>query len=170
MAEEEPEVEVITRVEVLYEDTKDTTGVEPEYKWGEVYRMISSQSVPDAGFEDMHIYTYIERSALMKVVTRPELFPCSEVIGWILPREDVIRMILANTKNQVYAAYNPAYVSMTYHLPSPQTYLTEGWLKELGLDLVETMKKMMILGRNFRTRPSGEYETSISVLHIGSFL
>ena len=28
--EEEPEVEVITRVEVIYEDTKATIGVEPE--------------------------------------------------------------------------------------------------------------------------------------------
>ena len=94
MVEEEPEVEVITRVEVIYEDTKATTGVEPEYKWEEVYRMISRQSVPDAGFEDMHIYANIERSALMKVATRPEIFPCLEVIGWILPRVDVTRTIL----------------------------------------------------------------------------
>ena len=76
VAEEEPEVEVITRVEVIYEDTKATTGVEPEYKWGEVYIMISSQSVPDASFEDMPIYANIERSALMKVATRPNIFPC----------------------------------------------------------------------------------------------
>ena len=96
----------------------------------------------------------------MKVATRPELFPCSEVIGWILPREYVPRMILANIEKQGYVAYSPTYVSMAYHLPSPQTYLTEGWLKELGLDLVETVKKMMISGKNFRTRPSGEYETS----------
>ena len=51
VAEEEPEVEVITNVEVIYEDTKATTTVELEYKWGEVYRMISSQTIPDAGFE-----------------------------------------------------------------------------------------------------------------------
>ena len=91
--------------------------------------MISSQTVPDAGFEDMHIYANIERSALMKVATRPEIFPCSEVIGWILPRADVTRMILENTKKQGYAACNPAYVSMAYHLPSAKTYLTEGWIK-----------------------------------------
>ena len=34
VAEEEPEVEVITKVEFIYEDTKATTGVELEYKWG----------------------------------------------------------------------------------------------------------------------------------------
>ena len=84
---------MITKVEFIYEDTKVTTGVEPKYKWGEVYRMISSQSVSDAGFVDMYIYTNIERSSLMKVATRPEIFPCLEVIGWILPREDVMTMI-----------------------------------------------------------------------------
>ena len=108
----------------------------------------------------MHIYENIERSALMKVATRPELFPCAKVIGWILPREDVTRMILENTTKQGYAAYSLAYVSMAYNLPTAQTYLTESWLKELNLDMVETVKKMMISRKNFCTRPYGEYETS----------
>jgi len=97
VAEGEPDVEIITKVEYIYEDTRATTGVEPDYKWGEIYRMIANQNVPDAGFEELNIYANIEKSALMKVATRPELFPCSEVIGWILPRADVTMMILANT-------------------------------------------------------------------------
>ena len=32
--EEEPDIEVITRVEYIYEDTKWIIGVEPEYQWG----------------------------------------------------------------------------------------------------------------------------------------
>ena len=120
----EPEVEIITRVEYIYEDTKATTGVEPEYKWGEIYRMIANQNVPDAGFKKLTIYANIEKSALLKVATRPKLFPCSEVIGWILPREDVTTAILENTAKQGYAAYSPAYVSMAYHLPPAHIYLT----------------------------------------------
>ena len=108
VVEGEPEVEIITRVEYIYEDTKDTTGVEPDYKWGDIYRMIVNQNVPDAGFEELTIYANIEKSALMKVATRPELFPCSEVIGWILPRTDVTTMILENTSKQGYAAYSPS--------------------------------------------------------------
>ena len=96
--EEEPEVEIITRIEVIYEDTKAITGIEQVYKWGEIYRMISNQRVPEAGFEDFPIYANIERLTIMKVATRPELFPCSEVIGWIVPREYVIRMLLDNTE------------------------------------------------------------------------
>ena len=59
--------------------------------------MIANQNVPDAGFEELTIYANIEKSTLMKVATRLELFPCSEVIGWIFPRADVTTMILENT-------------------------------------------------------------------------
>ena len=81
VAEGEPDVEIITKVEYIYEDTRATTGVELDYKWGEIYQMISTQDVPDAGFEELTIYANIEKSTLMKVATRPELFPCSKVIG-----------------------------------------------------------------------------------------
>ena len=105
--------------------------------------------MPDTGFEEVTIYANIEKSSLMKVATRPEIFPCSEVIGWILPRADVTTMILANTDKQGYAAYNLGYVSLDYHLPEVQVYLTEGWLKEINLDLVETIKRMMVPSKNF---------------------
>ena len=119
-------MEVITKVECIYEDTRCTTGVEPEYKWGRIYRLISHQEVPDTGFEEVTIYANIEKSALMKIATRPDIFPCSEVIGWILPRENVTTMILDNTSKQGYVAYNLGYVSLAYHLPEAQVYLTEG--------------------------------------------
>ena len=96
VAKGEPDVEIITKVEYIYEDTRATTGVDPDYKWGEIYRMISNQEVPDAGLEELTLYTNIEKSALMKIATRPELFPCLEVISWILPKDDVTTMILGN--------------------------------------------------------------------------
>ena len=118
MVEGELEVEIITKVEFRYKDTKASIGVKLDNKWGEIYRMISNQNIPDVSFEEMTIYANIEKSTLMKVATRPELFPCSEVIGWILPREYVTQIILGNTAKKGYATYSPTYVSMSYHLPS----------------------------------------------------
>ena len=66
MVEGEPEVDIITKVEYIYEDTKASTRVEPDYKWGEIYRMIANQNVPDVGFEELTIYVNIEKSTLMK--------------------------------------------------------------------------------------------------------
>ena len=97
VTEGEPDVEIITKVEYIYEDTRSTTRVELDYKWVEIYRMISNQDVPDVGFEELTIYATIEKSTLMKVVMGLELFPCSEVISWILPKADVTKMILENT-------------------------------------------------------------------------
>ena len=77
-----------------------------------------------------------------------------------MPRVDVTTMILENTAKQGYTAYSPTYVSMAYHLPPTQIYLTESWLKDTDMDLVETVKRMMIPGKNFRTRTLGEYDTS----------
>ena len=75
IAEGDPEVEIITKVEYIYVDTRATTKVEPDYKWGKIYRLISNQELPDTGFEELTIYANIEKSALMKIATRPELFP-----------------------------------------------------------------------------------------------
>ena len=77
IAEGEPEVEIITKVEYIYEDTRATTRVEPDYKWGDIYTPISNQEVPNTRFEELTIYANIEKFALMKIATRPELFPCS---------------------------------------------------------------------------------------------
>ena len=77
VVEGERDVEIITMVEYIYEDTRATTRVEPDYKRGEIYQMIANKNVPNAGFEELTIYANIEKSALMKVATRPELFPCS---------------------------------------------------------------------------------------------
>ena len=99
VVEEEPEVEVVTKTKYIYEDTKCISSVEPEYQWGEIYRLIIRREVLDMALEEESIYANIEKSSLMKIATRPELFPCSEVIGWILPLADVTTMIVENINN-----------------------------------------------------------------------
>ena len=41
MVEEQSAIEVVTQTEYIYEDTQCVSGVEPEYKWDEIYRLIS---------------------------------------------------------------------------------------------------------------------------------
>ena len=159
IVEEEVDVEIVTKVEYTYEDTRCIMGLEHEYKW-KIHRLITHREVPDTSFEEETIYANIQRSTLMRVATRPELFPCLEVIGWILPRADVTTMILANVDKHDYAAYSPSYISLAYHLPEAHVYLTEDCLKKINLELVETLKRMLVPSKSFRTRPSGEYDTA----------
>ena len=68
-------------------------------------------------------------------------------------------MIFSNTEGQGYAAYIPYYVAQAYKLPTPQSYLTEEWLKGLDLDILDNVRRMMVPRKHFCTRPSEEYET-----------
>ena len=69
-------------------------------------------------------------------------------------------MILSNTEGQDFAAYILTYVARACKLPTPQNYLTEERLKGLNLDILDIVRRMMVLENEFCTRPSGEYETA----------
>ena len=159
MVEEQSAIEVVTQVEYIYEDTQCVSGVEPEYKWDEVYRLISRREVPDMGLEEEPIYANIEKSAIMKVATRPELFPCSDVMRWILPHTNSNTMLIGNVEGQGYAAFSPGYVALAYHLPEPQIFLSNDWLDNLRMDLVETLKRMLLPGKLYRHRATKYYDT-----------
>ena len=61
--EEQTAIEVVPQKEYIYEDTQCISGIDPEYKWGEIYRLISRREVPDTGLEEEPIYANIEKSA-----------------------------------------------------------------------------------------------------------
>ena len=112
VVEKVPAPDTEARTEYIYEDTQCVTGVEPECKWGEIYRLISRREVPDMGLEEAPIYTNIEKSAIMKVGTRPELFPCPEVMRWVLPNTNHNSMLMCNVDGQGYATFSPGYVAL----------------------------------------------------------
>ena len=65
------EVTHVSRVEITYEDTKEVTGEEPEFKWGHIYHFLVEQKVPEARLEDLAMYDNVLRSGITKVTTRP---------------------------------------------------------------------------------------------------
>ena len=100
IADDESEVEITSRVEIIYGDTKSVTGTEPEYKWGTICHMLQDKKVPDTSLEDLNLHDNILRSRITKVSTIPELFPCSEVIGWIISKVDAKGMIMYNVEDK----------------------------------------------------------------------
>ena len=51
MVEKQTAIEAVLPTEYIYEDTQCVMGVDPEYKWGDIYMMISCREVPDMGLE-----------------------------------------------------------------------------------------------------------------------
>ena len=96
----------------------------------------------------------------MKVATRPELFPCSDVMRLILPHTNSNTMLIGNVEGQGYAAFSPGYMALDYHLPEPQVFLSNDWLDNLRMDLVETLKRMLLPGKLYRHRATEDYDTA----------
>ena len=65
------EVAPIPRLEIIYEDTKAITEVEPKFRWGHIYHMMVEKKVPEAELEDLTLYDNILRYGITKVATRP---------------------------------------------------------------------------------------------------
>ena len=70
-SEVDSDVEIISRTEITFEDTKAITGADQEFKWGEIHHMIRDQNVLDAGLEEMSLYENIKNSGITKDSTRP---------------------------------------------------------------------------------------------------
>ena len=69
-------------------------------------------------------------------------------------------MILENVDRQGYAAFSPGYVALAYHLPEAQVFLSDDWLNSIRMDFIETLKRMLLQGKHYRYRPTGEYDTT----------
>ena len=85
---EESDLEIIsgTRIETIFEDTKEIMGIALEFKWRELYHMIRDENIPNAGLEEIVLYHNINRFDFTKAARCLEIFPCSEFLGLILPR------------------------------------------------------------------------------------
>ena len=45
-------------------------------------------------------------------------------------------------------------------MPEAQVFVFDDCLNNVRMDLVETLKRMLLPGKHFRTRPIGEYDTA----------
>ena len=98
-------MEIFFKTETTFEDTEAIIGDDREFKRGEIYHMTRDQNVPNVGLEVMSLYENIIKLSITKAATRPELFPCVEVIGWILPQIDLALMIISNIDGEYFASF-----------------------------------------------------------------
>ena len=130
-------MEIMPRIEIIYEDTKAVIGAELELKWEQIYPMIKDQKVPDVGLEDIPLYENILRSQITKVSMQPILFLCTEVIDWILPKVDVNDMIMYNIEGKGFSSFTLAYLAKSCNIPIPKISMMGDWINILSLDYID---------------------------------
>ena len=122
--------------------------------------MLQDQKITDARLEYLPLFGNILRSWITKVSTQPKLFPCSEVIGWVLSKDDAKGMIMYNVEDKGFASFTPAFIAKYYNLPVSEVSMTNDWLNSLTIDYIGCAKMMTMEGKSFRQRASKEYETA----------
>ena len=65
-----------------------------------------------------------------------------------------------NIEGKGFASFTPAYLANACNLPVPKISMMDDWINGLSLDYIECAKMMMIVGKPFRQKASGEYETT----------
>ena len=109
--------------------------------------------------ENLVLYHNILRSGITKVSTRPDIFPCAEVIEWILPKVDAAGMVMNNVEDKGFASFTPRFIAKAYNLPPSEISMTTEWVKKLKFDYIATTKIMVAEGNIFKNKQSEEYET-----------
>ena len=79
--------------------------------------MLVERKFPKARLEDLALYDNILRSGITKLATRPEISPCTEVIGWMLPRIDIKGIMMNDVTNKGFSSFALAFLSATYNFP-----------------------------------------------------
>ena len=122
--------------------------------------MMVERKVSEAGLGDLDLYENILRFGLTKIATKPEVFPCTEVIGWLLLKIDMVGMIINDEEGNPVASFAPTFISKEYSLPGVEINVTTHWVKSIKFDYTTIVKGMMTEGKTFRHKQSGEYETT----------
>ena len=73
---------------------------------------------------------------------------------------DVATLVVKNTEKNVFSLFNPTYIAKYCKLPAPQDFMIDKWIKDLDMDVLDCAKKMMLSGKQFLHKDSGEYETA----------
>ena len=106
--------------------------------------MIRDQDIPYAGLKEMLLYQNIRRSSITKSATHLNLFPYSEVIGWILPQTDPSSRIISDVKREEFSSFHLTHIAAPYKLPPVQVMITEYWIKGININPLDYTKKLVV--------------------------
>ena len=128
-----------------YEDTNNDTKAEPIYKWAEIYEIFKNENYPSIPVKDKDywgVYNNIKKFELHRVVSRPSILACVEIIYWILPRVNIEDHLITNIDEpEVMAYFQPTSWEVYYKFLTIKMHLIEEWLSQVQLDIYACIKR-----------------------------
>ena len=101
------------------------------------------------------LYRNISKSGLYRVVSKPFILPCLDVIKWLTRKVNHQRRTILNFGGNHVVGYQPSMLHQMYHFKEPRIKVTQEWLqnKVEVIDYLTQMKGWWV-EVNFRCKPS----------------
>ena len=102
---------------LIYEDTKLVADRDIKMKWFDINNTFSGTFEED--LEDRRVYVNIHKSGLYRITCRYPVFPCADMIHWIISHTDPETMVLRSAIRIDIATFRVQGYQQMYHLPQP---------------------------------------------------
>jgi hypothetical protein len=106
-------------VMTVYDDTSGILYKEGEIlKWGEFYHMFkkSKFSIEVEDPKELQAFRNIKKSGIFRVASHPTMFPCADVISWILKNVNIDNKYIFNIRKEPITSFRPDDLAKRYHL------------------------------------------------------
>ena len=115
----------------------------------------------NANIEEDLIYQNIRRSRLHKEETRFYLFPCVEVISWLIPNIYITTHIIKDFSGKGITSFHSTQLEKSCQVIAAKVFMTLEWVAGLKLNYVDFIKKVWLVGKNFFPKGEWDYETKL---------
>lgn len=106
------------------------------------------------------MFKNIRKSGIFRVEAHSTVFPCADVIRWILKNVDVNDRYVCNARKDPIASFRPEYLAKCYHIEKGSKKLDNKLLNEFEYTLKGLFPKWYRADRQFKYMPKGGYPTS----------
>jgi hypothetical protein len=125
---------------LAFGDTEASTGTKVVLPhWGELFKKISQEefleyvphSDPDVRVLDDEVFLNIRRSYLHMVASRTPVFPCIELLKWLIDHTDTQKCLINDDNGECVGVFLPVEVQKYYKLRDPEERLNTDFIVKL---------------------------------------
>ena len=90
---------------------------------------------------DREIYLQVKSSKIHLAGAHPAIFPCPEVIDWILQKTDPKKFVIRDSEGKAFTTLKGSNTHVYYSLPEREEEFTEDWAKAHAVPVVDTIRQ-----------------------------
>ena len=140
----------------IYRDTLCTFAKGDSMRWYQVYQEFARTEFPE-DLPNREIYLKVKRSKLHLAGAHPAIFPCPEMIDWIIQKTDPKKFVIRDSEGKAFTTLKGSDAHIYYSFPEREEDFTEEWAIAHAVPIVDTLKRWWDEPEKFKVKKDQEY-------------